>query len=434
MGRIKELRKKVADGTATDEEAEELQELESEAGEETATAEQSEVEDEDQAIEEAAEKLASKAEEKLAGKLDGVLAAIKKHETPKVEVTKESKFVIDPQLGRKSVEELDQIKVKIPGREGKKHTEVTQKTVNFVQSLLTGDVQKLQVLVEGTGARGGFLVPEDFANILVEDIRDATVMRGLATVVTTTTDTLHIPNLAARPQAAFRSEGAVKTTSTVDFGETVLTPYSLATIVALSNELVADAQLGVGGSIIGLVSRVMSQSLAEREDRAFWVGNGSGQPTGVDNYTFTTVDPGAGASDSARADAIIQAFWTLPQGYRSRAVFVANAQTLRRIQTLKDTTNNYLLTRLPDSPELRLYGRPVYEQNDIPGGRIFLGDFSYYYIADREGISVATSEEATVASQNAFERNLTFVRVEKRVDGELTLTQPVVELQNMGNP
>ena len=79
-------------------------------------------------------------------------------------------------------------------------------------------------------------------------------------------------------------------------------------------------------------------------------------------------------------------------------------------------------------------GRPIYEQNDIAGGTAYFGDFSFYKIADREGISVRVSDEATVASVSGFESNITHVRVEKRVDGELALTQAVNKVTGLGTP
>lgn len=430
MGRLKELRDKQLKGKLSDEELKELQELEADIKEEAdASVEEAvEAEDEDKAIEDLATKLASTLEDKVKKITD----SLEEKSTPQVEVTHEAKFIVDPDLGRVPIEKLDEVKVEIAERKsaGKKNYEVSKKTIHFVQALATNDREKLQTLVEGTGSRGGYLVPEDFVNILVEDRRDMTVMRQLATILPVTTDTIHIPNLAARPKAYWRSEAAVKSTTTVDFGETVLTPYSLAAIVPISNELVADASLGVGASIVSLVGNVLARSLAEEEDKAFWVGNGSGRPTGIDNYSFTTIS--GGITDATRADAVIQALFTLPQGYRSSAVWVANKNTWSKIYRLKDSQNRYLMDELPQGPTPTLRGRPVYEQNDIGDGKMFLGDFSYYYIADRQGISVDTSTEATVASQSAFERNLTFVRVEERVDGELTLTNPVVELSSMG--
>lgn len=105
---------------------------------------------------------------------------------------------------------------------------------------------------------------------------------------------------------------------------------------------------------------------------------------------------------------------------------------MQKVATYKDSQNNYLMTGLADTNSDRLVGRPVFEQNNIPDGVAFFGDFSYYYIADRQGMRTKVSDEATVASNSAFERDLTHVRVEKRVDGELALTAAVIEVTGLG--
>jgi len=432
MGRIKELQEKAE---LTDVEQKELDELLSEA-----KGVKEEVQDVEKDIDDAAKAIADKAveqaESRLSKSIDEIAAKLGKglevSDDAKIEVTKSPRFIVDSKLGKKTVEELEDMKVELPMRKsaGKKVTEISQKTVNFVQAWLTGDHEKLQVLVEGTGARGGFLVPDDYANMLVEDIRDLSVMRNIADVMTTTSDTLHLPNLASRPKANFRAEGAVKSTSTVDFGENVFTPYSLATIIPLSNELVADATLGVNGNIVNKVSELAATAISVREETAFWAGSGSGQPTGMSQYSVGTMSGGFTAT--SQADALISTYFRLPQGYRNKAVWVMNSGTMERVRSLKDTNNNYLLGTLNGTAQPTILGRPVYESNNIAGGTVYFGDFSYYVIVDREGIQVDTSTEATVASQSAFERNLTFVRVEKRVDAELTLTNPIRSITNMG--
>lgn len=434
MARIKELLEKKAKGEITDVELKELQELQAEAQEvnETTTGEDENAQEEEEAISKMADKLAESAMGRLEAGLQKVIKSMEEKKDTSVIVSHESKFIVDPKLGRKTVEELSEIKVAIPGREDKKVKEVSMKTMHFLNALFTGDKEKLQVLVEGTGGLGGFLVPEEFANMIVEDIRDQVVMRQLADVLTTTSDTLHLPNLARRPKANWRGEAAAKSTSTVEWGENVFTPYSLASIVTLSNELVADASLGVNGSIVNYVSQVIVRALAETEDKAFFVGSGSGQPTGIETYTFRIV--AASNNDASRADAIKQAFIRTPQGYRGRGAWVMNSATLEKVYTLKDSQGNYLVNRLSDNPFATLAGRPVYEQNDLAGGKAFFGDFSYYKIVDREGISVRVSDEATVGGSSGFEKNLTHVRVEKRVDGELTLTEPITEVTGLGTP
>ncbi len=431
MGRLKELLEKQANGNITDEEKAELQELQNDF-----KAAQVD-EDEEKAVDELAGKLAEgfqKQMQEAVKPIADLAAQLQKGYETQVKVGQEASkgLIVDPQLGEANVKQLAEAKVEIDSRKnaGKKHFVTSKKTIHLLQALIQNDRQKLQILTEGTAANGGYLVPDEFANMIVEDRRDATIMRQLASVIPVTTDSFHLPTLASRPRTFWRSEAAVKATTTATFGEIVLTPYSLASIVPLSNELVADASLGTGGSIVNMVASLMGQAIAEEEDKAFWTGNGSGRPTGIDNYSFTTLT--AASTDVSRADTIITALYRLPQGYRNNAVAVANKNTWAKVATLKDSHNNYLLTGLANSPSPVLRGRPVYEQNDLPDGKMFIGDFRDYYIADRQGITVDVSNEATVGGTSAFENNLTYVRVEERVDGELALTQGIVEVQGLG--
>lgn len=424
MARIKELREKVAQGTATDEEVKELSELETEAKEVKAETKEDNMEDAidkmaDTLVEKVSAKLQSKAEEKSETKVE---------EKSTVVVGETPRFVIDKKLGRVAPEKLEEVKIELPGRKaaGKKQTEVSAKTIHFLHALQTNNREKLQILSEGTAAAGGYLVPEDFLNVIVEDLRDATVMRQLATTINVTTDTVHLPRLDTRPQAQWRAEKAVKATSTAQFSELVLTPYSLAAIVPLTQELVDDATLGVNGSIVNYIAGLMTQAIAEKQDKAFWTGSGSGQPTGVSGYSV-----GSRAKGSNFADTIINIYHDMKQGYRNRSVWVANSYVLAQLRQLKDTQNRYLVQDLGQTPYGSLLGRPMYEQNDLAQSELYFGDFSYYYIADRQGVRVDTSTEATVGGSNAFEKNLVFVRTECRVDGELTLTEAVKKITNI---
>lgn len=441
MGAIADLLEKQALGTITDDEQKQLDQLLKEAA--LATNKKADEDDDsaEEAVDALAQKLADSATSKIEESMKSVMESLKpaKSEEEEENLKGAGQFIVDKKLGKThSVDELSEMKIAMPQRKaaGKQYTEVSQKTVEFFSAFFQGDKQKLQILSEGTGADGGFLVPEEFANIIVEDIRDQNIMRQLASVMTTQSNQVHIPSLISRPRAAWRAEKAVKNTSTATFAENILTPYSLAAIVPLSNELVADAKLGVGGSIVNYIAGLISTSISEEEEKAFWTGSGSGRPTGVDGgaYSLRTYAAGAGANDSQRADALIAAYHNTPQGYRNKAVWVANMGTLGEIGRLKDSQNRYLLTDLAGSPTQTIKGRPVYEVNYLAGGTALFGDFSFYQIADREGISVRVSDEATVGGSSAFEKNLTYVRVEKRVDAELLLPAAVTKVTGLGTP
>lgn len=451
MGRIAELFEKKATGSMTEEEKAELAQLTKEAqaladNAEQNTGDKDKKDDGEENLEAEVDKMAQRFADAVTVKFGGFGDKMEKilskiESGAQAEVTgmsdKSGGYIYDHKLGKKiAVAELASQKVVLDGRKeaGKKVTEVSMKTVHFLQALGQKNVEKLQLLSEGTAADGGYLVPEEFANLIIEDARDENIMRQISrSVLNISTDTFHLPNLASRPQSAWRNEKATKNTSTANFGENVFTPYSLAVIVGLSNELVADASLGVGGSIVNYVAGLMSTSIAEKEEQAFWVGSGSGQPSGVDGGVYSLRTVAAAATDVSRADSIIGAFHRTPQGYRNRGSWIGNASTWEQVSRLKDSQNRYLLTDLANSPTRTLRGRPIYESNYLAGGTLLFGAFGdAYQIVDREGISVRVSDEATVASQSAFERNLTFIRVEKRVDGELVLPAAVTKVTGLG--
>lgn len=393
MGKIKDLRDKVKSGTATPEEIAELEELETEAKEGETTEEETVSVDEQ--IKAAAAKFMNIISENTESASDARKSAISE---------------------------------KGESKTTEKALEGEEKTQAFVKALFGNDKVKLQVHSEGTAANGGFLVPEAWNSTLIEDRRDATVIRPRATVVPVTVDTFHVPQLATRPKVYWTNEAAVKSTSTATFSEITLTPYVLAVIVVVTRQLAADAV--VGGNVISLLTKLIVQAIAEEEDNVFIGGSGSGRPTGINTYTFAKSTNAGGAISG---DHIISTFYGLGQQYRNRAYWLMNPRTMSAVKGLKDSNNRYLFDGALTSEGFpTLQGRPVLESNHVPASDIYFGDLSAYWIAEREGISVLTSEQATIAGISMFERNEIALRVEERIDGELTDTRAFAEITNSG--
>lgn len=383
MGKIKDLRAKVKDGTATDDEKAELEELEAEAAE-TVDGDNKDDENDEDKLNKSVDKFISLVESKM---------ATKKAAAPVVETTEVTKESFK-QLGK------------------------DEKIKQFVMALVANDRQALKVMSEGSNGDGGFLVPTEWYTQIVEEIRDVAQIRSRATVIPNAPRQLNINSIVGTPKAKFRAESALKDTSTVTFGQISLTPYSLAVIVVLTKELIEDAQVAEG--IIPLVTRKMAQSISEREERAFAAGSGTAEPTGIDNYN-TSVKSVASVGNVVTSDAFIRALYRLGQSYRANAVWLMNSLTLSKVMQLKDTNGRYLfIADLTGATAGTLLGRTVIEQNDLPQSRVWLVDLRGYYIADSSGISVSQSEEATITGVgNLFEQNQVAIRVERRVDGEL---------------
>lgn len=385
MGRIKELRELIQKGEGSDNDKDELKELEDEAKEDDSSQD-----DEEKAIDKLAEKLINVFDQK------------------KVDRNIVDKSKVEKETGGFTGE------YEKMGEEDQMYT--------FYKALLIGDVARLKVMSTGVNADGGFLVPTVLRKKIVEEQRDDVNIRSMSTIIDPCPATYEIDQLIGRPKSKFRAEKAIKDTSTATFAQISLTPYSLSTIVPITNELVQDAE--AGGSIVSLMTRLMAVSISEREDEAFAVGTGVVQPTGINNYAATISRAYTTPANVGNADTLIECELGLGARYRRKAAWLMNTMTLRIARQLKDTQNRYLFQ--PDVNRKfvgTLLGYPIVEQNNLPVGTIWFGDFKGYFIGDRGGLSVAKSTEATLTSGasniNLFERNMIAIRVEKRVDGEL---------------
>lgn len=270
---------------------------------------------------------------------------------------------------------------------------------------------------------------EVWLNDIIMEMREDSQIRQRARVIPMTTDTLNITQLVSRPKASFRSEKAVKSTSTAQFDQISLTPYSLAVIVPLTQELSQDASVGLTGSLIDLLTDLIATSMREREERAFISGNGTGQPTGIDNYAGTVHRIVATPANVINADSLIEVISRLGTKYLKNAVWIMNSVTWRKAMQLKDSQNRYLFIADPTGKTPgTILGYPVIRQDDLDQSHIWFGDLKGYIIGIREGMSVKVSDEATVASQSAFEQNLIYIRVEERIDAELADLDSMVVL------
>lgn len=287
--------------------------------------------------------------------------------------------------------------------------------------------QKLEPLVEGTATEGGNLVPTVLYNKLIPLLEDKAVIKPRATVIDMSgmkTNQLNISSITSKPVAQWGSENAAKATSSMTFGQISLTPYLLACIVPISAQLRDDSPFNV----VKIVTQALAEAYSKAEEKAFATGSGSGQPTGIDTYTAgRTVNAGGALS----FDHINSAYWRMPQAYRNKAVWLMNGYTIEIVAQLKDSQNRPLLldTGILTNPGIpALKGRPVLEQNDLPHTSIYFIDLSQYWIGEKLPMTIDIADQATVGGVSLWERNLIAIRLEGRVDGELTTTRAFVEI------
>ena len=286
------------------------------------------------------------------------------------------------------------------------------------------DVQNaLQV---GTDSEGGYLVPDEFERTLVEALQEENIFRQLATIITTSSGDRKIPVVATKGTASWVDEEGVIPEADDAFGQVSIGAYKLATMIKVSEELLNDSVF----NLEQYIAKEFGRRIGAKEEEAFFVGDGTGKPTGIFNATG-----GAGvgittASASAiTIDEIMDLFYSLKSPYRKNAFFVTNDATVKSIRKLKDGNGQYLwqpsvTAGQPDT----ILNRPLKTSAYVPGiaaaaKTIAFGDFSYYWVADRQGRSFQRLNELYAATgQVGF-------KATQRVDGKLILAEAVKVLQ-----
>jgi HK97 family phage major capsid protein len=260
---------------------------------------------------------------------------------------------------------------------------------------------------ESIGSTGGFTVPTELSNAIL-DIRDSFgAFRRRARIVPMASDATTIPRHTGGSTTAFFAENTAITASTPTVDNITLTAKKLAALVKISSELEEDAI----SDIVDFVANEIGYAFAAQEDDCAFNGDGTstyGNMRGIativlDGFhtkakvtasqnTYGALIPAdlGSVMGAVRASAIPNAAW-----YCSQTAF---ANTFCRLTS----GSGYLETRLVDGIETPFYqGFPVILTQKLPlatttqTGRVMIvfGDmYAGAVLGQRRGITLARSE------------------------------------------
>lgn len=285
---------------------------------------------------------------------------------------------------------------------------------NAMLSALRSNFKRLEnVLQEGVDEDGGYLVPEEYDERLIETLKEENIMRTLATSIKTSGD--HKINIAmSDPAAAWIEEGGELKFGDSKFAQKLLDAHKLHVAVKITEELLYDNAFDLEEHIL----KSFGMALSNAEEDAFLNGDGNGKPVGI----FDKKDGGNYLKEVAtlKTDDLVDLVHALKRPYRKNAVFILNDKTIASIRKLKDNNGAYIWQpsyqeKEPDT----ILGYPVYTSAYAPENAIAFGDFSYYNIGDRGERSF--KELTELFAGNGM---IGFVAKE-RVDGKLVLKEAV---------
>lgn len=280
----------------------------------------------------------------------------------------------------------------------------------------------------GTGTAGGYTVPDEFERQLVQSLDENNVFRRIAKVIRTQSGTRTIPIATDSGSASWIEEGTSIDESDVSFDKATLSAYKLGCLIKVSNELLNDSAFDIAAHI----AQRFGVRFGNAEENAFLNGTGPSatpgtpsQPTGI--LTTLTANTTAGSAVDLSFDDMYKLYYSLKAPYRSNAAWVCSESVMLKLMMLKDGNSNYvwkpsLEVGKPDT----FLGHPIYTSQYMPGLTgtasqdknkkvVLFGDFSYYWIADRQNRTVKRLNELYAATDQVG-----FLGTQ-RVDGKLIL-------------
>lgn len=307
-------------------------------------------------------------------------------------------------------------------KEGRASNEYKRAFWNHIRKR-SGAVDALKI---GTDSEGGYLVPDEFEHTLISALEEENIIRKFAHVFTTTSGAHKIPVVSTRGKASWIDEAGTISESDDAFGQQLIEAHKVGTLIKVSEELLADSAF----DLESYIKTEFARRIGNAEEEAFLTGDGKSKPTGIlDTTAGAQVGVMAAAEAAITSDELIDLFYSLRSPYRKRAIWVLNDSTIKLIRKLKDQNGQYFWQpALRDGEFDTILGKRIYTSPYAPTAAanaktIAFGDFSYYWIGDRQGISFKRlNERYAETGQVGF-------LATKRVDGKLILPEAIKVLQ-----
>ena len=273
--------------------------------------------------------------------------------------------------------------------------------------------------VNMTAGDNGAVIPTSIANKIIEMVKEISPLYQLSTHYDVGGN-LTIPSYDESSQKitmAYANEFTALTSSSGKFTSITLGGFLAGALTKISVSLINNSKF----DIVSYVIRKMAEAASE------WIENEliNGTASKIDG--LSKVDPAvtAASATAITADELIDLQESIPDKLQANCIWVMGRATRKAIRKLKDSNGQYLwqpsLTAgTPDT----ILGRPVRTSAYMPAiaasaKTIAFGDFSYYWIADRQGRSFKRLNELYAANgQVGF-------LASQRVDGKLILSEAI---------
>ena len=294
-------------------------------------------------------------------------------------------------------------------------------------------LREYRQMAMGVGASGGFMVPEQFGEMLREISPQAAVVRPRAQVVPAGSPPDSAITFPALDQSGalgvysgvtveWIAEGAAKPATQPSLREIKLEPQEVAAHTPITDKLLRNAP-----AASSIIERKLRQAIIAAEDVAFHRGTGVGQPLGFVGHPGTIVVPRTGFPSAAPGDNYVDLvnMYTSVLDDGNPLVWLYSPTLLPELMTTTDVNGNLIWTTSAREGEPnRIMGLPAINNQRLPvmgnEGDLCLVSLQHYIVKDGSGIFLSASEHVR------FLQNQTVIKAFWNVDGQPALTTPLL--------
>jgi HK97 family phage major capsid protein len=267
---------------------------------------------------------------------------------------------------------------------------------------------------------GGYLVPVEQSNQVIELLRADSVVLPLCRQLPLNRPTLTIPTQTGGATAYWVGENSTITASEPTFGQITLIAKKLGILVKLSNELLEDSDPAIDALIREDIARVAALEI----DRVILEGSGlGGEPRGILYSGATTTPLNAKPTYAALSAAVyrVEAENVMPE---PRWAWVFNPREKATLRQLEDTAGNLIFAgpgpaqqALGGAPPSTLLDYPWYTTTQIAidgtnETRMYFGQWNDVIVGMRKSLEIMASNQAGTA----FADDQTWIRAILRMD------------------
>ncbi|MBV1758130.1 MAG: phage major capsid protein [Dethiosulfatibacter sp.] len=295
---------------------------------------------------------------------------------------------------------------------------IADKKTEFMNFVRFGEKPNIHNAVStGTGS-AGYFVPDEIRKEIIKILYETGAMMGLGQVFNTSMDQ-NIPVDGTAPTAYWISEEGAFTDSSPTIARVQLGANKVGAMIKVSEELLQDSDFNVQEYLTSLAGTALGRSC----ENEFINGTVSGRPTGF--LGGATLGLTSSVTNSFNFNDLIDLYTAVKTPYAVKGTWLLGRAALGTVMKLTDGDGRYVYQPAMRAGEVDyMLSKPVKTSEYMPAltttvKGVAFGDFSYYKIALRTGLTMQRLNELYAGNgQVGF-------RFQMRVDGKLGLAEAI---------